>query len=379
MPVSQSTIQDDGGGTSLIVDSATAEDHWSSNHPSRRRSTGPLIALTASVWMATFLLSTVHDLGSPPANFLLVTELRFAFAVLGGFMCWPLYKLLETVAAWRFAYRTFLALPAATVIAVFYCSLTFAAQRQIDPSPVSYGESWAFYNNVYWLLVFLVWTALYLALSYNREAAEQASLFHRMQTLAHDAQLRALRYQVDPHFLFNALNSASALVVTGRYVEAEATLGHLSRFFRASSALDPEADIPLGDEVQLQRTYLEIEQIRFPDLTFSVCIPEALLSAKVPALLLQPIVENAIKFAVATREAASNISILAQRERDDLVVTVEDDGDGRSLAHLTGTGTGLRNIAERLIVRFGARGSLMASGRPGGGFSVRLAFPLQYD
>ena len=141
------------------------------------------------------------------------------------------------------------------------------------------------------------------------------------ESAAQAAQVRALRYQVNPHFLFNTLNSLSSLVMTGRTDRAETMLLALSTFFRTSLSLDPGADVTLAEEIDLQRLYLDIEKARFPDrLHVEIDVPEELEQARLPALLLQPIVENAIKYGVSKSRKAVVIRIEARHLDDGRMV-----------------------------------------------------------
>src|SRR5690606_13935264 len=140
----------------------------------------------------------------------------------------------------------------------------------------------------------------YLALCYAaavRGAEREAAGF---RAAAQAAELRALRYQVNPHFLFNTLNSLSSLVMTDKKEEAERMIINLATFFRTSLTGDPTEDVPLYEEIRLQRLYLDIETVRFPDrLKVEVDVPDPLRTACVPGLILQPIVENAVKYGVS--------------------------------------------------------------------------------
>lgn len=234
---------------------------------------------------------------------------------------------------------------------------------------------------VTWYFLFAAWASFYVALSSAnqlRSAERRASEFERE---AQSAQLRALRYQVNPHFLFNTLNSLSSLIMARRDEEAETMIMNLSNFFRATLATDPTADVSLSEEIALQRLYLDIEKARFPKrLQVEVDIPEKLQSARLPALLLQPIVENAIKYGVARARDVITLSISAMEANGKLRLTIENDGaqlgpdaaggDGSS------TGVGLDNVCQRLSARFGAAASCDFGARPGGGFKVTLSMPL---
>ena len=134
-----------------------------------------------------------------------------------------------------------------------------------------------------------------------------------MKELAQEARMAALRYQINPHFLFNTLNSISSLVLERRNAEAETMLLNLSTFLRATLAADPGGTIALREEIRLQQLYLAIEEVRFPDrMHVTVDIPCDLSALAVPALILQPLVENALRYAVEPSESMTTVSITAK-------------------------------------------------------------------
>ena len=152
---------------------------------------------------------------------------------------------------------------------------------------------------------------------------------------------------------------------------------NLSTFFRTSLTADPAEDVVLSEEIRLQRLYLDIEAVRFPDrLKVEVNVPDALRDACVPALILQPLVENAVKYGVSRSRAPVTIWIRAREDSHGLVLSVEDDGsaDGQAEA---GTGVGLKNVRDRLHARFGDdQASVRWGPLPEGGFGVTLFMPL---
>ena len=225
---------------------------------------------------------------------------------------------------------------------------------------------------------FIAWAALYLALCYAAEAQMLERRTAQLRGAAQAAELRALRYQVNPHFLFNTLNSLSSLVMTGKREEAERMILNLSNFFRTSLSGDPTEDVPLSAEIQLQRLYLDIEGVRFPDrLLVKVDLPERLRNACVPGLLLQPLVENAVKYGVARSRRPVTIRLSAREDSGGLVLTVENDGEpGDVRTEEQGTGVGLANVRDRLAARFGDRASCRWGPLPGGGFRVTLTMPI---
>ena len=232
----------------------------------------------------------------------------------------------------------------------------------------------------YFLL--LAWAGLYFALGYaeNARAAERREGEHRRAAKA--AELRSLRYQVNPHFLFNTLNSLSALVLTGKVDAAEKMIHTISTFYRRSLAGDPTVDIPLDEEIRSQRLYLEIEGVRFPDrLRLCYDIPEALEHACVPGMILQPLVENSVKYGVAPVSRPVTITLAAREEHGRLVLTVADDGPGApppdspSAASGAGCGIGLQNVRDRLAARFGSDATVV-SGSTGSGYATIIRIPI---
>lgn len=225
----------------------------------------------------------------------------------------------------------------------------------------------------------LAWASLYFAMLAGAQARESQRREERFRTAAKAAELRSLRYQVNPHFLFNALNSLSALVMTGRPDKAEQMIQSLSRFYRHSLAEDTSADVDLADEFDLQRQYLEIEKVRFPErLKTSYDLPQALSGYRVPGMILQPLVENSVKYGVSVSAAPVTVSLTAREEYGRLVVTVTDDAPkpARTKAHNGGFGIGLANVRDRLAARFGDAASVSAGPREGGGFETQLRIPL---
>ena len=229
--------------------------------------------------------------------------------------------------------------------------------------------------------VLLAWAALYLALANAAQTRMAERREGEYRRAAKAAELRSLRYQVNPHFLFNTLNSLSALVMTGRNDSAERMIQTLSTFYRRSLSDDPTADHTLGEEIALQQLYLEIETVRFPDrLLTRFDVPEDMSGAMVPGMILQPLVENSVKYAVAATSRPVTISISAQAVGGLLEIVVADDGPGspapRPDAKANGFGIGLSNVRDRLAARFGEEASV-ASGAQPHGFRTVIRLPLQ--
>lgn len=195
------------------------------------------------------------------------------------------------------------------------------------------------------------------------------------QSAARDAELRALRLQVNPHFLFNSLNAISALVSTQSNREANRMLGCLSDFLRATLAHDGHHEHTLADELALLDAYLAIEKARLGErLRLTMKAGPDLLDSVVPYLMLQPLVENAIRHGIAPLSAPGRLDILVERAGTRLLIDVQNDGQQRALA---GSGIGLANVRERLRHLYGEDQLVEAGWSTDSRFHVRIALPLR--
>jgi signal transduction histidine kinase len=224
------------------------------------------------------------------------------------------------------------------------------------------------------------WSALYYAINFFITVEEQADQLQRLESQASAAQLAMLRYQLNPHFLFNTLNSISTLVLLKQTERANAMLSRLSAFLRYTLINEPTAQVTLAQEVETLKLYLEIEKMRFEDrLRPTFNIDPAVAGARLPSLLLQPLVENAIKYAVTPQEEGADISVTAQPVGENVRIVVSDTGPGLQSERpqmSVGTGVGLANIRERLVQAYGERQSMETRATPDGGFSVIIEMPL---
>ncbi len=226
----------------------------------------------------------------------------------------------------------------------------------------------------YFLL--LAWASTYFALLAGVQARSAERREQQFRSAAKAAELRSLRYQVNPHFLFNTLNSLSALVMTGKGERAERMIQTISRFYRHSLANEPTADVSLSDEFDLQRLYLDIEAVRFPERLVCVFdLPAGLEDARVPGMILQPLVENSVKYAISAVARPVTITLAAREEFDRLVITVSDDGPGVPQGAHHGFGIGLANVRDRLEARFGPDIGFTSAPVPGG-YRTEIRIPL---
>lgn len=236
------------------------------------------------------------------------------------------------------------------------------------------------------------WSALYFATNYFLTIEEQADRLERLEAQATSAQLAMLRYQLNPHFLFNTLNSISTLVLLKQTEPANAMLTRLSSFLRHTLVAEPGSQVTLAQEVETLQLYLGIERMRFEErLRTEFAIDEAALDALLPSMLLQPLVENAIKYAVSPQEEGAQISVSARVVGDRLRISVEDTGPGLrevesgepgeasgpgSAGFTTSTGVGLANIRNRLAQAYGSDHRFETRTIRGGGFVVFIEIPF---
>jgi sensor histidine kinase YesM len=226
------------------------------------------------------------------------------------------------------------------------------------------------------------WAALYYGINYFLLLEEQIDQRERLESQASSAQLAMLRYQLNPHFLFNTLNSISTLVLLKQTERANAMLARLSSFLRYTLVNEPTAKVTLAQEVETLKLYLEIEKMRFEDrLRPHFRIESETIGARLPSLLLQPLIENAIKYAVTPAENGADIWITAAREGQAVRIEVADNGDGdgaaAELAASPSTGVGLANIRDRLAQAYGGSHRFETRKNERGGFSVILEIPFE--
>ncbi|SDC23487.1 Histidine kinase-, DNA gyrase B-, and HSP90-like ATPase [Sphingomonas sp. YR710] len=231
------------------------------------------------------------------------------------------------------------------------------------------------------------WSALYYGINFFLLLEEQSSRVERLESQASSAQLAMLRYQLNPHFLFNTLNSISTLVLLKETQRANAMLSRLSSFLRYTLANEPSGYVSLAQEVETLKLYLDIEKMRFEDrLRAHFDIDPAAASARLPSLLLQPLVENAIKYAVTPLEEGADISVEARLIGVDgdrrVLITVTDTGPGLNdgpVRPTYSTGVGLANIRDRLAQAYGADQRFEVQTERDEGFGVMIEIPFQTE
>lgn len=226
------------------------------------------------------------------------------------------------------------------------------------------------------------WSALYYSINYYLLLEEQSDQLIRVESQASAAQLAMLRYQLNPHFLFNTLNSISTLVLLKQTERANAMLSRLSSFLRYTLINEPTGQVTIEQEVETLKLYLEIEKMRFEDrLRTHFDIDPLAARARVPSLLLQPLIENAIKYAVTPQEEGADISVEARHIGDRVQIKVTDTGPGADSLYPVraeqSTGVGLANIRDRLAQAYGDQHRFETQTNINGGFSVTIEIPFQ--
>jgi sensor histidine kinase YesM len=216
------------------------------------------------------------------------------------------------------------------------------------------------------------------ALEFYRRYRDREQLSQQLQARLTDAQLRALRAQLNPHFLFNTLNAVSTLLHRDPE-RADEMLTRLGDLLRVTLRADPEHEIPLSEELALLERYVEIMRMRFPDrLTVVTAVDPSVARALVPSFVLQPLVENAFEHGVARVNGPARVDVEARPSAggDAVILRVRDDGPGLGQSPPdTGHGVGIANTRQRLREMYGAQGTLELSSPPGGGTLVEVQVP----
>ncbi|MFP6805608.1 MAG: histidine kinase [Pseudomonadales bacterium] len=254
-----------------------------------------------------------------------------------------------------------------------------------DIEPLENYDYMAYLSGIlgYSYFLLLCWSGMYFGLKFHRLLQEEKEKSIRAESQAHEAQLRMLRYQLNPHFLFNTLNAISTLILEKNTKVANDMVSKLSNFLRYSLDKDPMQKVDLEHEISTMNLYLEIEQVRFDDrLQVEINIEESARKALVPSLLLQPLVENSIKYAVANREEGGKITIKGRVFAGDLLIEVIDDGPGIAVEKgkiSEFKGIGLSNTRNRLQELYGARHSCKFGAALPHGLKIDIRIPFETE
>ena len=340
-----------------------------------------------------WLLHTFGWLGFALVAYLgsLLHEMRDAYLIVVA---------LDAYAGWlltiplRYLYqRTRLLHPAALLSSALFASFCTAVVWAVVKS-YNYWEIYrhGFPNKDIWryfeqtpvaFYVMLCWSGLYFGIRYYQSLQQEKQKLLTESSKAHESQLKMLRYQLNPHFLFNTLNAISTLVMLGEGDTANKMLTRLSDFLRYSLYKDPIKKVPLQQEIHAASLYLEIEKVRFAErLHIEYDIAENTSEALVPSLILQPLIENAIKYAVARQSCGGHIAIRARKFGHDLLIEVADNGPGMPIdAGLPkeNSGLGLVNTKDRLAALYDQNFSLVLTHNQPQGVKVNIRIPFEVE
>ena len=319
-------------------------------------------------------------------------------SALGFLLSIPLRYLYRAVWQWGIYLRLVVVLGAAIVFALAWAALRLTLFMVMTGEEGLWSDfgGWLFPS----LFVFFTWAALYHGIKYYQflqrehevavraESAQRQEALRRIkaETEAKEAQMHLLRYQLNPHFLFNTLNSVSALVTSGRADDANRMLLNLSTFLRFSLEQERVSMTTLREEITALELYLDIEKVRFSDrLELILQIAPEAYRCNVPSLLLQPLVENAVKYAISKSETGGVIQIAASTNGSALNISVEDSGADSgamedresSSSAAAGIGLGLQNIRERLETVFGSLAYCRSTTSPLGGMRIEVCIPAE--
>ena len=338
---------------------------------------------SALFWIAMFTNHTTQMLLVNDKEDLYAISWRASMNVLAFILCLPLGKVIAGTLHLGLSRRILAIGGAAVPISFVYaCVGAYVWQVVLKNPPMPYSVLVGLIvQSQYNLMLFLMWAAFCSVILYSAQLQDRERTLLQAQVLAREAELKMLRYQINPHFLFNTLNAVSALIVTGQALAADAMINKLARFFRNALSRESSAKVTLTEELRVQLEYLNIELTRFPErLSWSTHIEPGLDNALVPHLILQPLVENAIKHGVARTSAPVELKISVARRGAELFVTVENGMGAGAKSDLqqqqAGEGVGLANVARRLESFYGSDAGLRAAQRDGR-FTVDLRMPLE--
>jgi two-component system, LytTR family, sensor kinase len=231
---------------------------------------------------------------------------------------------------------------------------------------------------LYYAFILLTWTLFYFGINSWISLELERGRASRAEATAQSARLQALQSQLEPHFLFNTLNGISALVAEGRNESASAMIARLSDFLRLTLQTAGTPEISLADDLVFVRQYLDIQQLRFGDrLRFTFVIAPQAMEALVPALLLQPLVENAVRHGILPRASGGVVIISARTVAGMLLLNIDDDGPGMQKSASASSGVGLSNTATRLAELYGGHAALTVGRSDAGGVGVAIRIPLR--
>jgi hypothetical protein len=343
------------------------------------RSSRHVTLFSALFWTAMFAMHTLQSTLVEQYTELASILWRACFSALGFVLCLPVGWILRRTLGWSLRYQAAAVALLCVPLAILYATLGHFVWFEVLKHDLPYSALTSIVmQSLYNLVLFLLWAGLCASILYAARLRERERSLLEARALAHQAELQMLRYQINPHFLFNTLNAVSALVVTGQADAADQVIAKLARFFRNALSREASAKVSLAEEIRVQSEYLDIELTRFGDrLRFTTSIADGLDRALVPHLILQPLIENAVKHGVARMSQAVGIEVRATQRAGTLLITVANDAPPKPvLRAVSGSRVGLANVGRRLTSFYGENGTLAVI-EGSGSFTVELSLPLE--
>ncbi|CAI8160488.1 sensor histidine kinase [Pseudidiomarina mangrovi] len=336
--------------------------------------------LQAAGWSGYAL---VHYIGS------LMHEMRDIYALVillgayAGFLITVplrhLYRRIWDISPWQLI---IVVLAASYLSAACWAVIDNATYWEIYKFGFRPDSDWFYFkNSIAKFYIMLSWSGLYFGIKYYQMLQDEKQKALMATSMAHQAQLKMLRYQLNPHFLFNTLNAISTLILVGENELANRMMSKLSLFLRFSLDNEPIKKIPLAREIDAINLYLDIEKVRFDErLQVVIDVTDEAQKALVPSLFLQPLIENAIKYGIAKLEQGGCINVHAHRHEEQLVIVVADNGPGTKKPIdqlLNSGGVGLANTRDRLQALFGKRYSFTVANNDPQGLRIDIRIPFE--
>ncbi len=340
-----------------------------------------ILLATAALWLFALLLETGVSLREGVEHMWQALPPRAGLFSEGAAACLVIAAVLGRISAMSLPRQLLLCGGLLLVADIQTGLIDYALLLNLERPPVHPDQAllFAIADTAFVLFIYLAWAGAYFFATLSRQLYAQKIHSANAAATALQAQNSMLRYQINPHFLFNTLNAVATLIMDRKNDLAEQVVLSVSGFVRFSLEHGLQDKVTLQQEIEAQDLYLSIERVRFGErFVFAAEIPERLAGALVPSLILQPLVENAVKYAVAPTTALVRVAIVATETMGRLQISVEDTGLGLPPTGAVGLGVGLTNVRARLAALYGASGELHCEQLRPHGFRVRLTMPLEF-
>jgi hypothetical protein len=347
----------------------------------RRRLLSPHAGTTWTIvlfWLAQFALLTAQMMMMEPSRNTSFLLPRACATSVGIALSFAIAALLRRVRRLRPRWQIAVAALAALAGCLIHAAANFAIFDFFMPVENRESADLASYFMavVQWFWSYAALSGLLLVLSFGAQAGERERRIAQLRHQADGAQMRALRYQLNPHFMFNTLNSLAALIGRRNIAAAEEMVENLADFLRASLSLDPRDEIALSEEIALQSRYLDIEAVRFAErLRVVIDVADDAGGALVPSLILQPLIENVIKYAVSTSTTPVMLVIAARVDDGMLKLSIRNTAGDGTPRPARSTGVGIVNVRNRLHARYGDAADFAVCRERDGSFAVDMTIP----